>query len=172
MAHSVELLFDPDTEEAIRRAWTALSDAELPSQTHHRSPSNRPHVTLSVSERIDPAVDGLLRRAAATLPLICRVGAPLLFGSERLTLVRLIVPSLSLLEFQRTVDATCASFMPRGAYEHSRPGQWTPHVTLCRRLARFDVPAALAAVGAGDVVGEFVALRRWDGDARIDTLLS
>ena len=61
MAHSVELLFDQSTDAAIRRQWAALADAGLPSQANHPSPTNRPHVTLTVAQRIDP---GRRRRAA------------------------------------------------------------------------------------------------------------
>ena len=54
MVHSVELLFDPDTESAIRRVWERLSELGL------RSPAltSRPHVTLA--RRVEP---GQLARA-------------------------------------------------------------------------------------------------------------
>jgi hypothetical protein len=87
MAHSIELLFDDATEAAVRRDWTALAQAGLPSQGQHRSPTNR------------------------------------------------------------------------------------PHVTLCRRLSSRDLAAALEVIGADDLDGTFARLRRWDGDARVDTLI-
>ncbi len=95
--HSIELLFDPDTEAAIRRIWDDLAAAGLPSQAAHRSPSNRPHVTLAVAESIAPAVDDLLAGVAARLPLRCVVGAPLLFGWWKAVLARLLVPSAELI---------------------------------------------------------------------------
>lgn len=169
MAHSVELLFDAEADAAIRRQWAALVEAGLPSQALHRSPTNRPHVTLTVAERIEPAVDPALREPAGQLPLDCIAGAPMVFGGRSLVLVRLIVPSAGLLRLHASVDAICAPHAATGPFPHARPGHWTPHVTLARRLAPADLPAALEAIGADDVTGTFAGLRRWDGDARIDT---
>jgi hypothetical protein len=172
MVHSVELLFDQGTEAAIRREWTALADAGLPSQARHTSPSNRPHVTLLVAQRIDPAVDAALWEPARQLPLDCLVGAPMLFGREALTLVRLIVPAAGLLRLHESVDSICARYLAPGPLPHVRPGRWTPHVTLARRLSPADLPAALAAIDADGVAGTFARLRRWDSDARVDTVIA
>jgi hypothetical protein len=171
MAHSVELLFDPSTDAAIRRDWNALVEAGLPSQARHRSPSNRPHVTLTVADRIDAAADAALWEPARQLPLKCVVGAPMIFGRKALTLVRLIVPAAGLLMLHESVGAICAPYLSDGPFPHARPGHWTPHVTLCRRLAPADLPAALDVIGADDVDGAFAGLRRWDGDARVDTVI-
>jgi hypothetical protein len=164
MVHSIELVFDPDTEATVRQIWDELREAGLPSQT----PSSRPHVTLTVAERIDSEADEQLRVCATRLPLACRVGAPMLFGGSALTLVRLIVPSAGLLALHEAVDALGAPHMTGGPFVHSRPGGWTPHVTLCRRLASADVGAALDVIGAMDIAGTFVGLRRWDGNERIE----
>lgn len=165
MAHSVELLFDPGTDAAIRRDWATLADAGLPSQADHRSPSNRPHVTLAAASRIGPAVDEGLRGVAG-LPMGCRVGAPLVFGSGRFTLVRSIVASAELLTLHAFVDAVCLPHTPGEPYAHTRPGRWTAHATLARRLTGPELVAALAALDTADLVGSFTGLRRWDGDAR------
>ena len=171
MAHSIELLFDDATEMAVRRDWTALADAGLPSQGYHRSPTNRPHVTLAVSRRIDAAVDAELLEPVRLLPLDCRIGAVMVFGHATVSLVRLIVPSAELLEMHAHIATISASHQTPGPYPHSQPGQWTPHVTLCRRLSARDLPTALKAIGGDDVVGTFAHLRRWDGDARADTII-
>ena len=171
MAHSVELLFDQHTEAVIVREWTALADAGLPSQAHHRSPTNRPHVTLIAAKRIEPAVDAALWEPARQLPLDCLIGAPMIFGRTALTLARLIVPAAGLLRLHESVDAICAPHLSGEAFPHVRPRRWTPHVTLCRRLLPSDLPAALEAIGADGIVGTFAGLRRWDGDARVDTLI-
>jgi 2'-5' RNA ligase len=172
MAHSVELLFDQETDDAIRRQWAALAEAGLPSQANHRSPTNRPHVTLTVAARIDPVVDAELRELAGRLPLPCRIGAPLVFGHRSLVLARLIVPNRDVLEFHEAVDEVCEPHLPSGPFPHARPGQWTPHVTLARRLAPADLAAALDAVSADAADGTFAGLRRWDGDARVDTVIA
>ncbi|GAB7070787.1 2'-5' RNA ligase family protein [Mycobacterium hodleri] len=172
MAHSVELLFDPEVEDAIRGQWAALAQVGLPSQAHHRSPTNRPHVTLTVAARIEPAVDAALRELAGRLPLPCRIGAPLVFGHRSVVLARLIVPDRGLLDLHESVDAICEPHLPSGPFPHARPGQWTPHVTLARRLAPTDLAAALEAVSAETADGTFAGLRRWDGDARVDTVVA
>ena len=58
MVHSIELVFDRDTEAAIRHIWEALATAGIPSQ----APASRPHVTLAVAEGIAADVDELLTR--------------------------------------------------------------------------------------------------------------
>jgi hypothetical protein len=167
MAHSVELLFDPESEEAIRRDWRALAEAGLPSQANHRSPTNRPHVTLTAGKAIDPAVDAPLVDLAATLPVPCRVGAPIVFGSGRFTLVRSIVATADLLRLHAAVDDVCRLHLPDGSYAHTRPGQWTAHVTLARRMTGSELAQAFSILsGDHDAIGAFTALRRWDGDAR------
>jgi len=165
VVHSVELLFDADTETAIRRQWEALAAAGLPSAAHNPSKANRPHVSLAVAERIDAGADDALA-ALAGLPVDCRVGAPMLFGSRSLILVRLIVPSAALLALHREVDAVCLPHMTPGPMPNGRPGNWTPHVTLCRRLAPADVGKAIAAIRSRDIDGSFTGLRHWDGAAK------
>jgi hypothetical protein len=171
VAHSIEALFDDDTDAAIRREWAALADAGLPSQAHHRSPTNRPHVTLAVSRSIGAAVDAELATITGDLPLACRLGAPLVFGAGPVTLARLVVPSAALIRLHGRVYEITAPHQPSGPFPHALPGEWTPHVTLCRRLAVADLPAALAELGGDPPAGELAQLRRWDGDARIDHLL-
>lgn len=170
MAHSVELLFDAEAEATLRLAWDALAQAGLPSQARHTAASNRPHVTLAVAESIDPAVDGELAALTDLLPQDCVIGAPLLFGSGRFTLARLIVPSAELLSLQARVHEICLPHMSPGPAPHTVPGRWTPHATLARRVNAAQLGAAvdlLPDFGA-DVTGRVVALRRWDGDQRIE----
>ena len=104
MVHSVELVFDPDTEEAVRRIWDGLREAGIPSQ----APASRPHATLTVAERIDAEVDALLRTLSARFPFECRIGAPLLFGRAKMVLARLVVPTTALLDVHAEVHRLCA----------------------------------------------------------------
>ncbi|MGE2834548.1 2'-5' RNA ligase family protein [Mycobacterium sp. SMC-4] len=169
MVHSVELLFDDDTEAAVRQVWQDLADAGIRSLAGHTSPTNRPHVTLTVSEHLDDAVDESLRTLLSRLPLPCMIGAPMLFGSPRaLTLVRLLVPSAELLDLHAETHRVARPYMPNGPLPHADPGRWTPHVTLARR-----VPADLLATAIGlrrvtrDIRGTALALRHWDGNAKV-----
>jgi hypothetical protein len=173
MVHSIELLFDPHTEESIRRIWAQLADAGLPSQATVASPTNRPHVTLAVADRIGGEVDALLVDMSRRLPLRCEVGAPLLFGRSRPVLARLIVPSTDLLSVHAQVSELCLPHMVPGPAPHTTPGQWTPHTTLARRVDPAQLAEVLKVPGVlGDITGSIAGLRRWDGDARVDYPIS
>ncbi|MDZ4267777.1 MAG: 2'-5' RNA ligase family protein [Mycobacterium sp.] len=168
MVHSVELLFDPETDSAVEQIWADLMAAGVRSQAAHRSPSNRPHITLTVSERMDDTIDAALRPVLARLPLDCRIGAPLLFGSRAITLVRLVVPSAELLSLHAEVHRICLAQTPDGPLAHAEPGAWTPHVTLARRLAPDVLPRALALPQVSDEIrGRITGLRHWDGNSKV-----
>lgn len=170
MAHSIELVLDDGADAAIRREWAALADAGLPSLAHHRSPTNRPHVTLTAAARLGSAADAALSDVARALPIPCRIGAPMVFGRNTVTLVRLVVPSADLLRLHSAVAEHLALHGMSDAYPHTAPGAWTPHVTLCRRLRVADLPAALECTGP-ELPAHLAAMRRWDGDARVEHAL-
>jgi 2'-5' RNA ligase len=165
MVHSVELLFDPDTEAKLRRIWDDLADADLPS----RIPAGRPHVTVAVAERIASDVDILLRPIAQQLPLQCDVGAPLLFGQSNAVLARLVVPTAELLALHADIHRTCGPHLLPGPLPHSLPGQWTAHVTLARRLEDAQLGQVLTIAGQpANIRGRLAGLRRWDGTERVE----
>ena len=169
MAHSIELLLDSATDAAIRTQWQALADAGLPSQLTVVSPTNRPHVTLVAAPRIGPGVDEALRGLADRLPLGCVVGAALIFGGPKHTLARLIIPSAELLALQAQVYQLTLPHLDATPFPHCRPGHWTPHVTLARRLGEDVIGPTLTVVdGHGELSGRIVGLRRWDSDERVD----
>lgn len=168
MVHSVELLLDADTESAVRRVWESLSDAGLRTP----APTSRPHLTLVVAERITPDVDALLTRILALLPLPCVVGAPMLFGRSPLILVRLVVPSTELLSLQAEVLDICEPYLDPGPAPNTVAGQWTPHVTLARRVDPSALPAAMSIRRVTrDIKSSVVGLRRWDGNKRVEHLI-
>jgi 2'-5' RNA ligase len=173
MAHSIELLLDERADRAVRDTWQRLADAGLPSQLKVSSDTNRPHITVVAAERIAPDVDGLLAELADSVPLAVTLGAPLVFGGDRLTLARLVIPSDRLLSLHDEVDEICRPFVSN-FFAHSRPGRWTPHVTLGRRFTPTQVGEALAAVDgiAADIRASIAGLRRWDGDAKREYLIS
>lgn len=173
MAHSIELLLDPAADTAIRAAWQMLADAGLPSQMQVRSPTNRPHVTLLAAQRISPDVDEVLRGLADRFPIACVVGAPLVFGGPRLTLARLIVPTAELLALHEKVYRLALPYVAGEPFGHCRPGHWTAHATLGRRLTTEQIgPAVTVVTGTGNDLSASVAgLRRWDSDQRVDHLL-
>jgi hypothetical protein len=163
MVHSVELVFDVDTEAAVRRIWDGLRDAGIPSQ----APASRPHVTLAVAERIDAEVDVLLSSLGDRFPLPCVIGAPLLFGRGPVILTRLIVPTADLLAVHSEVHRLCLPHLQPGPLPNSAPGQWTAHVTLARRTAPARLGGALRIAGKPSALtGTFAGLRRWDGNTK------
>lgn len=167
--HSIELVFDPDTETVIRGIWADLAAAGAPSQ----APASRPHVTLAVAERIDPQVDVALGALTAGLPLDCVLGAPILFGRAAPVLARLIVPTAELLALHAEVHGRCGSHLRPMPLPNCVPGHWTPHVTMARRVGPEQLRRALLIVGErGAITGRFVGLRRWDGNARTEYPIS
>jgi hypothetical protein len=168
MVHSIELVFDRDTEAAIRRIWGDLAAAGIPSQ----APASRPHVTLVVAERIAPDVDALLRPVAQRLPLGCAVGASLLFGRSNAVLARLIVPTAELLAVHAEVCRICGPYLAPGPMPNSLPGQWTAHVTLARRVGGAQLGRALRLAGRpSEIHADMAGLRRWDGNKRVEHLI-
>lgn len=168
MVHSIELVFDADTEAVIRRIWVELAGAGIPSQ----APASRPHVTLAVAERIDAEVDELLRPVAQRLPLVCAIGAPVLFGRANVVFARLIVPTSELLALHAEVHRLCGPHLMPGPMANSLPDHWTGHVTLARRVGGPQLGRALRVAGRpAQINGQFAGLRRWEGDKRAEHVL-
>lgn len=165
MVHSVELIFDPDTEAAIRRVWDELRENGIASQ----APASRPHVTLTVAQRIDAVVDGLLSPVTDRFPMPCRIGAPLFFGSAKAVLARLVVPTVALLEVHAEVYKLCLPHMHPEPMANALPDSWTAHVTLARRVVPAQMGRAVRIAGKPtEIKGSIAGLRRWDGNARLE----
>jgi 2'-5' RNA ligase superfamily len=163
MVHSVEVVFDADTEAAIRHIWDGLRDVGIPSQ----APASRPHATLTVAERIDPEVDELLRPLTARLPFACRIGAPLVFGRSQVILTRLVVPTAQLLALHDDVFRLCLPHASPEPMANSVPGQWTAHVTMARRVHGNQLGRALRVVGRpSEIKDSILGLRRWVGESK------
>lgn len=163
MVHSVELIFDADTEAVVRNTWESLRAKGIPAQ----SAAARPHVTLVVAERIDPGVTAALAVVLERLPLRCRIGGALVFGRSAAVLARSVVPSVELLDLHATVCRLTADYLAPGPMPHTRPGEWAPHVTLGRRIPADGLATALRLAGdPAELAGEFAGLRYWDGNAK------
>lgn len=168
MVHSIELVFDRDTESAIRRLWDDLAAAGIPSQ----APASRPHVTLVVANGIAADVDNLLGSVSDLLPLRCALGGSLLFGRSSVVLTRLIVPTTELLALHADVYRRCVARLQPEPMANSLPGQWTPHVTLGRHVGGAQLVRALRIAGRpSQIDGSFAGLRRWDGSKRVEHLI-
>lgn len=169
MVHSVELLFDAGTEAALQTICDELAAAAGPV----RVPAGRPHVTLVAAERIAPDVDPLLRPVTRRLPVACMVGAALVFGRTNAVLARLIVPTVELLALHAEVHRLCGPHLWPGPMPHTRPGRWTAHVTVARRVGEPQLPDAFRIAGRPpDIGGAVAGLRRWDGTERVEYPIS
>jgi 2'-5' RNA ligase len=168
MVHSIELLLDVDTESVIRRGWKALSDSGLRSPP----PTSRPHVTMIVADGISPDVDDRLSAVLQRLPVPCVIGAPMVFGRSPFILVRSVVPSMELLQLQAEVNRICTTYLEPAAAPNTAVGQWTPHVTLARRVDASQLSRALTIRNTTrDIRGSVVGLRRWDGNKGIEHVI-
>lgn len=140
----------------MRAEWEALATLGVSSLGRHTSPSNRPHITVLARVDLRPLDAGVLD-GIRSFPIT--LGAPLLFGTgDRRVLVRSIVPTAELLDLHARVHSLAG---PGEDAPHTAPGEWTPHVTLARRLRVADIEAALDVVG-GDIHGHVTGVRHWD----------
>lgn len=162
---SIELVFDDSTDSAIRADWSRLAAAGIPSLAGHTSPSNSPHITLAAGAALPAAVPPGLEGA---LPLDIVFSGVLVFpaGAGKYVLARAVVMAGRLLDLHRDLHAGLSESLPL-----TRPGNWTPHVTLARR-----VPAARlgAAVDLLDLrlQGQSTGARLWDSESRTITVLA
>jgi 2'-5' RNA ligase len=169
--HSVELVLDDDTDQQARTQWNQLAAVGLPSQARHTGASNRPHITLALAGTLDAADGARLTAAGALLPLRITLGGLLVFGAHRYVLARLVVPSVTLLELQSAVSGAVADPVdPHGTFA---AGQWTPHVTLARRLTADQLAQAVATLGeVRPLSGAATRARRWDMTEKLESWIS
>jgi 2'-5' RNA ligase len=133
MAHALEVLFDASTEAVIKDLWARLESAAVPSlasRTHRR---HRPHVSLAVADRIEPKLEGLGERLAATY-LDITLYSPAVFPRAGVLYLS-VVPTLALLRLHQEVHTTLGDGIvgPRDGYS---VGAWVPHCTLGQDLTR------------------------------------
>lgn len=181
MVQSIELLLDDDGEQALRAAWAALHAAGLPGLADHTGETNRPHVTLAVTDGtgFERAVGGLESVLegwdVAGSGLTATVGAPLLFGGRRgrWVLARQIVPSRPLLTLHAAVHRALALHAPEAdVLAQTRPDGWSAHVTLARRMPAERLHEALEAVDVEPLPIRFRGARLWDSVEKAVTPLA
>jgi 2'-5' RNA ligase len=173
VAQSVELIFDPATENALRVEWDRLADAGLPScRRSQPDPDNRPHLTLYAAETISAEADERLPALFAGLELSLRIGGLMIFGPRhgQVILVRLVVPSTELLVLQSRTARLCGA----DALGQFGAGGWTPHITLARRMGVDQLGVAINVLGGSgaELAGVVRHCRRWDGQRRTVRWLS
>lgn len=193
MVQSVELVLDEASEAAVRRQWAALGRTDLDKRPHITVGVAReiwPRIEANLAAlSFEPfgvrvgalALFGGARRSARAPGSggTRRSGAPTGSGGTHwsapgaaprdapggVIVVRLVVPTPALLDVQHRVHAVVGGCP--GVPDTMRPGDWTPHVTLARRVPAEQLPEMLAGVlDEPDIIGTVVGIRRWDGDNR------
>ncbi|MFK4805661.1 2'-5' RNA ligase family protein [Microbacterium sp. ZW CA_36] len=159
---SVELIPDAEIDGAVRDDWDRLLGADLPSSGRNPAPSNRPHVTLAVRDRVDPAAFASI---AELLPVALELAGFVLLGHrDRYVLARHVVVSAPLLTVHRVVAEIAGRPEPR--YSNTGIDRWTPHMTVARGLTAARLATAMRLVKAPNVVGQATGARVWDAEAR------
>ncbi|MEV8370739.1 2'-5' RNA ligase family protein [Microbacterium sp. NPDC064584] len=164
---SIELVLDDATDARVRADWRALADAGMSSLGAHTSPSNRPHLTLLARPTLD-APRAAFARAAATLPVSVTLAEPVVFAhGDRGVLAWRVEPSDELRALHTAVHTAAGSGED---LPHTAAADWTPHVSLARRLRLDALPDALALIGP-PIAGTGTTLRRWDAASATITVL-
>jgi 2'-5' RNA ligase len=172
LTQSVELLLDDAAGKAIRNQWDRLGDAGLPTARRTEpSPHHAPHVTLWAGQRLSDAAQAQLPPLFTDVDLELIIGGVLLFGPRPwgYVLARQVVTSTALAALQQGVVEICGS-----GYGQFGDGQWSPHITLARRVGVDQVGPALHALGrtSSELTASVRRARRWDGDRKIAWLLT
>jgi 2'-5' RNA ligase len=137
MAHAVEVFFDSTTEAAIKAVWARLEAARVPSlatRTHRR---HRPHISLSVAERIKTGQLQDAREHLAATHLDVTLSSPAVFP-RRGVLYLSVVPTLALLRLHEDVHAALRDSMV-APWDLYSVGAWMPHCTLAQELTRAQI---------------------------------
>lgn len=148
MALAVCLLFDPDTDRAIRRLWGALEEAGIGTLLSHTHRRHVPHLSYAVLRTFDvEAVAAAMEELTGGPALDVRFDAVGLFTRGRGAL--LTPATLALLSRQEAVVSAVAD---TGAdlHWHYWPGRWIPHCSLTTGTSQELLPTA--TVRAFDVL--------------------
>jgi hypothetical protein len=148
VALAVCLLFDPDTDRAVRQLWAALEAAGIGTLLSHTHRHHVPHLSYAVLRTFDvEAVAEAVESLTAGPALDLRFEAVGLVTRGRGALLTPATPAL-LDRHQAVVGAVTNT----GAdlHWHYRPGRWIPHCSLTTGTSQELLPTA--AVRAFDVL--------------------
>ncbi len=138
---ALELLFDDNFQQQVRRVWAILAEAGIPSlaaPTHRR---RIPHISLAGGPGLDSveprdwndvvAPDRIAFDAVASFAGNGRV----VFYAARAT--------CALLKYHQDVLNAYSSQVQQGVWTQYRPGWWVPHCTLPQDVTALDLGRAM-----------------------------
>jgi 2'-5' RNA ligase len=158
---ALECYLDRDATRRINALWDALEATGIPSLrtlTHRR---HRPHLSLAVSDELDP---GLVAAALDGLPAAPPLPVDLQYAGQFLGRVLWLgpAPTRDLLAHQAAVHERLQR-TGIAVSEHYQPGRWVPHCTVSMRVPRpmisesvrrclevLPIPATLAGAAVAD----------------------
>ncbi len=145
MAYVFELIFDPETEAAIRAIWRRFSDANLPSSLD--AAGYRPHISLAVYDADHFDADACYQKTVVYAREISSFSVHLshvgLFVNWENVVFLGVTPSMALLARHREALELCRD-LRKSMRTYYAPGLWTPHVTLSFNLTREQTERILA----------------------------
>ncbi|MYR44673.1 2'-5' RNA ligase family protein [Streptomyces sp. SID5910] len=162
---TVELLLDEAAEQVVREAWRRLADAGLPSQARHRSPTNRPHLTLAACPELTAPIRWALAEAAAALPLPVRFTGVVRFERPTSVLAWALDLDSALAGLHRRVwEAVASDSPPAPLSPFHDPERWSPHITLgrTRRAGAFAGRRIPELLPAPPLSAHLTTLRSYD----------
>jgi hypothetical protein len=148
VALAVCLLFDPDTDRAIRRLWAALEDAGIGTLLSHTHRRHVPHLSYAVLRTFDvEAVAAVLGSLAGGPALDVRFDAVGLFTRGR---GALLMPATQALLARQLAVVEAVTGTGADLHWHYWPGRWIPHCSLTTGTGQELMPTA--AIRAFDVL--------------------
>ncbi|MEU3039117.1 2'-5' RNA ligase family protein [Streptomyces griseoaurantiacus] len=171
---TVELLLDEAADARVREAWRRLADAGLPSQAHHRSPTNSPHLTLAACPELTAPIRWELAEVAAGLPLPVRFTGIVRFERPTSVLAWSLEPEPALTGRHRRVwEAVASHSPPETLNPFHEPGRWSPHITLgrTRRAGAFAGRRVPGLLPVPPLPAALTTLRSFDTETRTVEIL-
>jgi 2'-5' RNA ligase superfamily len=148
VALAVCLLFDPDTDGAIRRLWAALEGAGIGTLLTHTHRRHVPHLSYAVLRSFDvESVATVVAELAGGPALDLRFDAVGLFPRGR---GALLSPATQPLLSRQLAVVDAVTSTGADLHWHYRPGRWIPHCSLTTGTSQELLPTAV--VRAFDVL--------------------
>jgi hypothetical protein len=148
VALAVCLLFDPETDRAIRRLWAALEEAGIGTLLSHTHRRHVPHLSYAVLRTFDAeAVATVVGELVGGPALEVQFTAVGLFPRGRGALVS---PATQTLLARQLAVVEAVTSTGADLHWHYQPGRWIPHCSLTTGTSQELLPTA--AVRAFDVL--------------------